>query len=152
MHILQAERDALLKPLNAVTGIVERRHTLPILAYVLIEKRGNALSFLATDLEIQITTASQGEVAGEDFRLTTSAKKLQDILRALPDGATVTRPQDLAAAVQQAEMGGKAAAAGGLLFAPPPAQLQVPAFQYVEAAPPLARRPWRTVPPMPCTR
>ena len=82
MHILQAERDALLKPLNAVTGIVERRHTLPILANVLIEKRGNALSFLATDLEIQITTASQGEVAGEDFRLTTSAKKLQDILRA----------------------------------------------------------------------
>ena len=80
MHILQAERDALLKPLNAVTGIVERRHTLPILANVLIEKRGNALSFLATDLEIQITTASQGEVAGEDFRLTTSAKKLQDLL------------------------------------------------------------------------
>ena len=93
MHILQAERDALLKPLNAVTGIVERRHTLPILANVLIEKRGNALSFLATDLEIQITTASQGEVAGEDFRLTTSAKKLQDILRALPDGATVTLDQ-----------------------------------------------------------
>ena len=68
-------------PLNAVTGIVERRHTPPILANVLIEKRGNALSFCHRP-GIQITTASQGEVAGEDFRLTTSAKKLQDILRA----------------------------------------------------------------------
>ena len=58
-----------------VTGIVERRHTLPILANVLIEKRGNSLSFLATDLEIQITTAHLDSAAGEDFRLTTSAKK-----------------------------------------------------------------------------
>lgn len=41
MLILQAERDALLKPLLAVTGIVERRHTLPILSNVLIEKRAD---------------------------------------------------------------------------------------------------------------
>ena len=93
MHILQAERDALLKPLNAVTGIVERRHTLPILANVLIEKRGEALTFLATDLEIQITAPSAGTAAGGDFCLTTSAKKLQDILRALPDNATVSLDQ-----------------------------------------------------------
>ena len=102
MHILQAERDALLKPLNAVTGIVERRHTLPILANVLIEKRGNSLSFLATDLEIQITTAHLDSAAGEDFRLTTSAKKLQDILRALPDTATVTLDQQDAKLVLKA--------------------------------------------------
>ena len=90
MLILQAERDALLKPLLAVTGIVERRHTLPILSNVLIEKKGGVVSFLATDLEIQITTASPDELPGEDFRLTTSAKKLQDILRAIPDKAVVT--------------------------------------------------------------
>jgi len=83
MLILQAERDALLKPLLAVTGIVERRHTLPILSNVLIEKKADAVSFLATDLEIQITTASPDDIAGEAFRLTTSAKKLQDILRAM---------------------------------------------------------------------
>ncbi|OHX13460.1 DNA polymerase III subunit beta [Chromobacterium sphagni] len=93
MLILQAERDALLKPLLAVTGIVERRHTLPILSNVLIEKKGGQVGFLATDLEIQITTASADELPGEDFRLTTSAKKLQDILRAIPGNATVTLEQ-----------------------------------------------------------
>ena len=93
MLILQAERDALLKPLLAVTGIVERRHTLPILSNVLIEKTGDKVGFLATDLEIQITTASPEALPGEDFRLTTSAKKLQDILRAIPDKAQVTLEQ-----------------------------------------------------------
>lgn len=93
MLILQAERDALLKPLLAVTGIVERRHTLPILSNVLIEKKGAEVGFLATDLEIQITTASAEALPGEDFRLTTSAKKLQDILRAIPDKTTVTLEQ-----------------------------------------------------------
>ena len=73
MLILQAERDALLKPLLAVTGIVERRHTLPILSNVLIEKRADKWASWP-HLEIQITTASSDELPGEDFRLTTSAK------------------------------------------------------------------------------
>lgn len=90
MLILQADRDDLLKPLSAVTGIVERRHTLPILANVLIQKRGNTVSFLATDLEIQVTTASPDTIVGPDFSLTTSAKKLQDILRAIPEHSTVS--------------------------------------------------------------
>jgi len=94
MLILQAERDALLKPLQAVTGIVERRHTLPILSNVLIEKKGGQVSLLATDLEIQITTANTEELSGEDFRLTTSAKKLQDILRAVPAGTITLDQQD----------------------------------------------------------
>lgn len=90
MPMLQAERDTLLKPLTSVTGIVERRQPLPILANVLIEKSGDTLSFLATDLEIQITSRQSEGIGGDDFRLTTSAKKLQDILRALPESATVS--------------------------------------------------------------
>ena len=93
MLILQAERDALLKPLLAVTGIVERRHTLPILSNVLIEKKNGQVSFCATDLEIQITTTSFDDFSGTDFRLTTSAKKLQDILRAIQGNSTVTLEQ-----------------------------------------------------------
>lgn len=88
MLILQAERDALLKPLQAATGIVERRHTLPILSNVLLENRGGQVGILATDLEIQINTVGP-KSDGEDFRITTNAKKLQDILRALPEGALV---------------------------------------------------------------
>ncbi len=88
MLILQADRDSLLKPLQAVTGIVERRHTLPILSNVLLESAHGQTNILATDLEIQINTAGPESEAG-DFRITTNAKKLQDILRALPEGAQV---------------------------------------------------------------
>ena len=88
MLILQASRDDLLKPLQTVTGIVERRHTLPILSNVLIEAQAGHTKLLATDLEIQIHTTGP-ETASEDFRITTSAKKLQDILRALPESAIV---------------------------------------------------------------
>lgn len=85
MLILKAQRDSLLKPLQAVTGIVERRHTLPILSNVLLENQHSQTKILATDLEIQIDTIGPNSDA-EDFRITTNAKKLQDILRALPDG------------------------------------------------------------------
>ena len=88
MLILQASRDDLLKPLQTVTGIVERRHTLPILSNVLIEAQAGHTKLLATDLEIQIHTTGP-ETPTEDFRITTSAKKLQDILRALPESAIV---------------------------------------------------------------
>ena len=91
MKLLQIDRDALLTPLQAVTGIVEKRHTLPILSNVLIERKKDSLNLIATDLEIQISTAC--EAAGksaEDQSLTVSARKLQDILRSLPEGAETT--------------------------------------------------------------
>ncbi len=91
MKILQIDRDALLTPLQAVTGIVEKRHTLPILSNVLVERKQDTLNLIATDLEIQITTICQvsGNVSAEQS-LTVSARKLQDILRSLPDGTETT--------------------------------------------------------------
>lgn len=87
MKLVQLERDALLKPLQAVTGIVEKRHTLPILSNVLIEKKQGKLSMMATDLEIQVATSTElGKDKSEDTSLTVSARKLQDILRSLPEG------------------------------------------------------------------
>ena len=88
MQLKQIARDALLKPLQAVSGIVERRHTLPILANVLLEQRDGRLYVTATDLEMQITAHS--EFAGKDGQATTvGARKLQDLLRALPDDAAL---------------------------------------------------------------
>ncbi len=88
MKLLQIDKNALLTPLQAVTGIVEKRHTLPILSNVLIERKSNTLNLIATDLEIQITTSCEaGGKATDEQRLTVSARKLQDILRSLPDGA-----------------------------------------------------------------
>jgi len=89
MQLKQIARDALLKPLQAVSGIVERRHTLPILANVLLEQREGRLFVTATDLEMQITADSPMD--GKAGQATTvGARKLQDLLRALPDDATLT--------------------------------------------------------------
>jgi DNA polymerase III subunit beta len=84
MLVATLERDALLKPIQTVSGIVERRHTLPILSNLLIKKQGDKLSFLATDIEVQIQTSAACE-AGQDISTTVAARKLQDILRALPN-------------------------------------------------------------------
>lgn len=90
MKLVQINRDALLKPLQAVTGIVERRHTLPILSNVLIERDAEKLRFVATDLELQIATATGlDKKGGEAQAVTVSARKLVDILRALPDDSEV---------------------------------------------------------------
>ncbi len=85
MQLVKTERDTLLRPLQTVSGIVERRHTLPILANLLISKNGPDVSFLATDLELQISTRADFGVGAEQFATTVAARKLLDILRAMPD-------------------------------------------------------------------
>jgi len=93
MVLVKAKRDDLLNPLAAVSGIIERRHTLPILSNVLLERGAGTLSFLATDIEIQISARSSVEPSGEARAVTVGARKLVDILRALPEGAEVTLQQ-----------------------------------------------------------
>lgn len=90
MLLIQADKDTILKPLQAVTGIVERRHTLPILSNVLVEIGRERLSFLATDLEVQIISFATNTEIHQNAAVTISAKKLQDIVRALPDGAKIS--------------------------------------------------------------
>jgi DNA polymerase-3 subunit beta len=93
MVLVKAKRDELLGPLSSVSGIIERRHTLPILSNVLIDRVDHGLSFLATDIEIQITARSALEQSGDAHALTVGARKLVDILRALPESAEVTLQQ-----------------------------------------------------------
>ena len=93
MVLVKAKRDEILGPLSAVSGIIERRHTLPILSNVLIDRASDALSFLATDIEIQIKTQMDGAAGKEDMAITVGARKLLDILRALPESAEVTLQQ-----------------------------------------------------------
>jgi DNA polymerase-3 subunit beta len=93
MVLVKAKRDEILNPLSAVSGIIERRHTLPILSNVLIDRTASSVSFLATDIEIQITARSTLTAAGEARAITVGARKLVDILRALPDNAEVTLDQ-----------------------------------------------------------
>jgi len=90
MILIKAQRDALLKPLQTVTGIVERRHTLPILSNVLISKTQQTISFCSTDIEMQIRTSSEMVAGDEPLSTTVAARKLLDILRALPDQPEIT--------------------------------------------------------------
>ena len=89
MQLVKTHRDTLLRPLQIVSGIVERRHTLPILANILIRKDGERVSFLSTDIEVQITTHAQVGSGDDVMATTVAARKLLDILRALPDSNDV---------------------------------------------------------------
>jgi DNA polymerase III subunit beta len=89
MQLKSIARDLVLKPLTAVSGIVERRQTLPILANVLLEHKGNKLTTVATDLELQISASVDVEQSGEQS-ITVAARKLQDLLRALPEATTIS--------------------------------------------------------------
>jgi DNA polymerase III subunit beta len=90
MQLVKTNRDTLLRPLQIVSGIVERRHTLPILANILIRKDGEKVSFLSTDIEVQITTHAAIGSGSEVAATTVAARKLLDILRTLPDTGDVT--------------------------------------------------------------
>lgn len=94
MQLVQAARDALLKPLMTVAGIVERRNTMPILANILVQKQGNQVTFVGSDNEVQISTTSDFGVGADDESTTVAARKLLDILRALPEHGDIRLTQN----------------------------------------------------------
>lgn len=87
-------REALLKPLQAVMGVVERKQTLPILSNVLIDLKNKKMSITGTDLEIELIGHADVDVEGHDKSFTLPGRKLTDICRALPDFAPVELYQE----------------------------------------------------------
>ena len=90
MIVLKATQDKVLSVLQSVAGIVERRHTVPILANVLIRKTGAQLQLTTSDLEIQIRTTAELDGDNGNFTTTVGARKLIDILRSMPADQTVS--------------------------------------------------------------
>lgn len=83
------QREVLLKPLAQVVNVVERRQTLPVLANLLARVEGDLLSLTGTDLEVEMVARTRVDDA-ESGEITIPARKLFEIVRALPDGSKVT--------------------------------------------------------------
>jgi DNA polymerase-3 subunit beta len=85
---LKIERDRLLRPLGHVSGVVEKRQTLPILGNVYVKLEQNVLTLIGTDLETEVLTRV-GNVEGENGECTVTARKFYDICRMLPEEAVI---------------------------------------------------------------
>jgi DNA polymerase III subunit beta len=91
MFIDKIEKEILLKPLQTIIGIVERKQPLPILSNVLIQKKDTNYHFVTTDLEIQISTDLNSPTqTSSDESITVGAKKLQEVLRVLPEESKIS--------------------------------------------------------------
>jgi DNA polymerase-3 subunit beta len=86
------QREVFLKPLAQVVNVVERRQTLPVLANLLVQVRQGQLSLTGTDLEVEMVARHAVDDA-QDGETTIPARKLFEIVRALPDGSKVTVSQ-----------------------------------------------------------
>ena len=83
------QRDRLLKPLQLINGVVERRQTLPVLGNVLLSAEGQVLTLTGTDLEVELTGTAQLTDLIDAGAVTVPARKLFDIFRSLPEAAEV---------------------------------------------------------------
>jgi DNA polymerase-3 subunit beta len=82
-------REVLLQPLSQVVGVVERRQTLPVLANFLLSAREGRLTVTGTDMEVELISSVTADVS-QDGEITVPARKLLDIVKALPDGSKIT--------------------------------------------------------------
>jgi DNA polymerase III subunit beta len=90
-------REQILKPLQLVTSVVERRQTLPVLSNVLISLDKNSISLTGTDLEVEIVgriELGEGVEASESGEITVPARKLLDICKSLPDRSEIRFSED----------------------------------------------------------
>ena len=87
-------REALLKPLQLVAGVVERRQTLPVLSNVLMVVEGEYLSLTGTDLEVELVGRVFLEEQAEAGEITVPARKLMDICKSLPENTMIEIYQD----------------------------------------------------------
>src|SRR5215203_4170543 len=79
------EKSDLLKELNLIQGVVEKKNTIPILSNLLVESAGtDRISILGTDLDVSLRTGAAASVADEGA-MVVGARKLFDIVRSLPD-------------------------------------------------------------------
>ncbi|MCK9237272.1 MAG: DNA polymerase III subunit beta [Thiopseudomonas sp.] len=84
------QREALLKPLQLVAGVVERKHTMPVLSNVLLVLQDQQLSMTGTDTEVELIGRVTLEEPAQDGEVTVPARKLMDICKNLPPESTLS--------------------------------------------------------------
>lgn len=95
MMKLNLDRETLLKPLQMVIGVVERKQTLPMLSNILLDASDDKVSITGTDLEVElIGQTAHIATSQDDIKLTLPGRKLMDICRALPESAPIELYQD----------------------------------------------------------
>ena len=105
------QREVFLQPLSQVVGVVERRQTLPVLANFLLVARDGKLSVTGTDMEVELIGSVETSVS-QDGEITVPARKLVDIVRALPDGSSI----DFSVADEKATLSAAKMSSPGLRF------------------------------------
>ena len=88
--IIKGFKAEVAKPIMAVSGAVEKKNTIPILANILIRKTGQKVTFTGSDEQIEVTSDAAIGVGDEDFATTVSAAKLCGILSTIADDAEVS--------------------------------------------------------------
>lgn len=94
MQVFQAPQAQIVAALQSVSGVVERRQTMPILANVLLHKQNDAIHLIASDLEIQVRTNENLGGDSGDFQTTVGARKLIDIVNSMPADQVITLTVD----------------------------------------------------------
>ncbi len=94
MKVFQAPQAQIVAALQSISGVVERRQTMPILSNVLLHKQGDDLHLIASDLEIQVRTKESLGGDSSDFQITVGARKLIDIVNSMPSDQVITLKVD----------------------------------------------------------
>jgi DNA polymerase-3 subunit beta len=87
------QREALLRPLQHVVNVVEKRQTLPVLANLRVLVESGEAAFTGSDMEVEMVATTEVQTS-EDGEVTIPARKLFDIVRALPDGSLIELAQN----------------------------------------------------------
>ncbi len=95
---LTVPRETLLKPLQSIIGVVEKRHTMAVLSNILLTVTSDSLKLTATDLEIELVATIPVKVDAEGV-ITVPARKFFDICRGLPEKAMIDISSDAAGKV-----------------------------------------------------
>lgn len=86
---LRLSRQQLLRPLQIVAGVVDKRHTMPILSHILVSVQNERMFLTATDLEIELIAETEIMECQQPQEFTFPAKKVFDICRSLGENAEI---------------------------------------------------------------